>query len=208
MQPVKAAPYTTHAQFSDPDTILKLPAPPDDLVLVDDDVPLRARGRACAAEGRGLGAGRDRRARAHRARAPTSSRSPNGACRPKEIVQTARLVATGRLADANGRPRGARQGLRGRDLHRGLARVHGAAVLVLPDPPVARLGATAPRASSTTRKERSGNRWRAWRGNGWALAGLVETHHRKGDAAAERHTRRAYAKAWLGDPAGPSIAAL
>jgi cytochrome c-type biogenesis protein CcmH/NrfG len=46
------------------------------------------------------------------------------------------------------------------------------------------------------------------RGNGWALAGLVETYHRKGDAAAERRTRRAYAKAWLGDPAGPSIAAL
>jgi len=27
MQPVKAAPYTTHAQFSAPDTILALPAP-------------------------------------------------------------------------------------------------------------------------------------------------------------------------------------
>jgi len=46
------------------------------------------------------------------------------------------------------------------------------------------------------------------RGNGWALAGLVETYQRKGDAAAEKRTRREYAKAWLGDPAGPSIAAL
>ena len=35
MQPVKAAPYTTHAQFSPPDTILALPAPAPGLVLVE-----------------------------------------------------------------------------------------------------------------------------------------------------------------------------
>ena len=33
-QPVKAAPYTTHAQFADPEATLKLPAPAPGLVLV------------------------------------------------------------------------------------------------------------------------------------------------------------------------------
>ncbi|MFN3305070.1 MAG: hypothetical protein ACK44A_15345, partial [Roseateles sp.] len=34
MQPVKAAPHTTHAQFSAPEVILALPAPADELLLV------------------------------------------------------------------------------------------------------------------------------------------------------------------------------
>ena len=144
MQPVKAAPYTTHAQFSDPR---------------HDPRAARAAGRPragarrctttrapwpCAAQGR-----RPRRsARSTRSRRSSSSADfkpfAEWQVPAKEIVQTARLVATGRLADAKGDLDARRQGLRGRDLHRGHARLHGAAVLVLPGAPVARLGAPAP----------------------------------------------------------------
>ena len=46
------------------------------------------------------------------------------------------------------------------------------------------------------------------RGNGWALAGLAETYKRKGDAVGEKAARRAFANAWFGGPAGPTLSAL
>jgi tetratricopeptide (TPR) repeat protein len=46
------------------------------------------------------------------------------------------------------------------------------------------------------------------RNNAWALAGLAETYRRKGDAAAAKKVHQAFAKAWLGSPAGPPIERL
>jgi cytochrome c-type biogenesis protein CcmH/NrfG len=46
------------------------------------------------------------------------------------------------------------------------------------------------------------------RNNGWALAGLVEVQHKKGDAKAERIAREAYRRAWFGPTAGPDLAKL
>ena len=46
------------------------------------------------------------------------------------------------------------------------------------------------------------------RNNGWALAGLAETYKRKGDATGEKAARRAFAKAWFGNPGGPAIERL
>ena len=46
------------------------------------------------------------------------------------------------------------------------------------------------------------------RNNAWALAGLAETYRRKGDAAAQEKTQQAFAKAWLGESAGPAIERL
>jgi Tfp pilus assembly protein PilF len=43
------------------------------------------------------------------------------------------------------------------------------------------------------------------RNNAWALAGLAETYQRKGDTAAAKRAHDAFAKAWLGNPAGPAI---
>jgi hypothetical protein len=40
------------------------------------------------------------------------------------------------------------------------------------------------------------------------LEGLAETCQRKGDAAAAKKAHDAFAKAWLGDPAGPAIERL
>jgi len=101
LQPVKAAPFTTHAQFSDPDTILKLSPPPDDLVLVST-MHHYARAVAFAARKDAAGAQQELATLA-RIEAETDFKpfEPWG-IPAKEIVQTARLVASGRLADASG----------------------------------------------------------------------------------------------------------
>jgi tetratricopeptide (TPR) repeat protein len=206
LQPIKAAHYTTHAQFSDPDTILNLPAPQADLVLV---ATMYHYARAIAF------AGRKDRTSAQVEIDALARLEHDADFKPfaewgipaKEIVQTARLVATGRLADANG------------DLP-GAAKAYEDAILVedslaYMEPPYWYYPIRQSLGSVLLRQGKLDDAERAFReslsrvrGNGWALAGLVETYHRKGDTAAERRTRRAYAKAWLGDPAGPSITAL
>ena len=161
LQPVKAAPYTTHAQFSDPDDDPRAAGAARrsrDSSTRCITTPARSRTRARATP-------RPRRPRSTRSRASSSSAD----CKPfadwgvpaKEIVQTARLVAAGRLADARGDLAARRQGVRGRGLHRGHARLHRAAVLVLPGAPIARRGAACGRASSTTPRRRSASRSRA-----------------------------------------------
>ncbi len=90
LQPVKAAPYTTHAQFSPPDTILALPAPAPGLVLVETMYHYARAVGVRAEEGLCVGAEGNRRARARSRRTPTTSRSRNRAsrrrrsCRPRD----------------------------------------------------------------------------------------------------------------------------
>jgi tetratricopeptide (TPR) repeat protein len=122
----------------------------------------------------------------------------------KEIVETARLVATGRLAAAAG------------DLD-GAARAYEEAVFVEDS-----LSYTEPpywyypvRQSLAAIKLRQGKLDEAEkifreslarvRNNGWALAGLAETYRRKGNGSAEHATQRAFANAWFGNPAGPAL---
>ena len=75
-------------------------------------------------------------------RRPTSSRSSRGTCRPSNRAD-GKLVATGRLADAMGDLERAAGPTRRRS-RSGRARLHGAAVLVLPGAPIARRRAPAP----------------------------------------------------------------
>jgi hypothetical protein len=116
LQPVKASPYTTHAQFSDPDTILQLAAPSDDLVLVKTMYHY-ARAVAFAARKDTAGA----RARSTRSRGssatPISSRSRRGRCPPAKSCRPAgssRAVAS----PTPRRPRRRGEGVRERDRHR------------------------------------------------------------------------------------------
>ena len=125
----------------------------------------------------------------------------------KEIVQTARLVATGRLADAKG------------DLA-AAARAYEDAVfiedtLAYMEPPYwyypvrQSLGGVLLRQGKLDAAEKAFRESLARvRNNGWALAGLAATYKRKGDAAGEKSAQRAFAKAWLGPPGGPDLAAL
>jgi len=203
MQPVKAAPYTTHAQFSDPDTILKLPAPPPDLVLVDT-MYRYARALAFAGRKDAASAQVEIDALARIERGADFKTFEEWGIPAKEIVQTARLVALGRLADAKG------------DLA-SAARDYEDAVfiedsLAYMEPPYWYYPVRQSLASVQLRQGKLNDAEKSFReslarvrNNGWALAGLAETYHRKGDAASEHAARRAFVKAWFGNPSGPPL---
>jgi tetratricopeptide (TPR) repeat protein len=206
LQPVKAAPYTTHAQFSDAETILKLPAPPDGLVLVAT-MYRYARAVAFAAKKDAPSAQNEIDELARMERDADFKPFAEWAVPAKEIVATARLVATGRLADANG------------DLE-AAAKAYDEAVfiedtLAYMEPPYWYYPVRQSLAAVRLRQGKLDEAEKIFRqslsrvrNNAWALAGLDETYRRKGDAAAEKRTREAYAKAWLGNPAGPAIERL
>lgn len=206
LQPVKASPYTTHAQFSDPDTILALVAPPEDLVLV---ATLYHYARAIAFAARKHAPGAQKEIAAIEKIETTADFKPFEAWQvpAREIVKTARMVATGRLADANG------------DLA-GAARAYENAIAIedaLPytEPPYwyypvrQSLGAVRLRQGKLDEAEKAlRDSLARVRNNGAALAGLAEVERRKGDASAERAARNAYRRAWFGPKGGPDLASL
>jgi tetratricopeptide (TPR) repeat protein len=206
MQPVKAAPYTTHAQFSDPDTILALPAPPTELALVNTMYHY-ARAVAFAGKKDAASAQREIDALATIERDTDYKAFAEWGIPAKEIVQIARFVATGRLANAKG------------DLD-GAAKAYEDAVFVedslsYTEPPYwyypvrQSLGSVRLRQGKYDEAEKAFRESLARvRGNGWALAGLAETYKRKGDATSEHAARRAFEKAWFGDRKGPALASL
>jgi tetratricopeptide (TPR) repeat protein len=206
LQQVKAAPYTTHAQFSAPDTILALPAPAPGFVVVD----------AMYHYARAVAFAQKKDAASAQAEIDAIAKiEQDGDFKPfaewgipaKEIVQTARLVALGRLADAKG------------DLD-GAAKAYEDAIFIedsLPytEPPHWYYPVRQSLAAVRYRQGRFDDAERAFRdslarvrNNAWALAGLAQTYRAKGDAAGESAARKAYAKAWLGDAKGPAIERL
>ena len=209
LQPVKAAPYTTHAQFSRPRHGARAAGAAERAGARRDDVPLRARGRLRAqARTPPAAQRRDRCASPRIEREADFKPFEAWGVPAKEIVQTARLVATGRLADAARRPRRRRQGLRGRDRDRGQPRAT----------PSRRTGTTrcasrsaacaCARAGSTTPSSAFRDSLARVRNNGWALAGLVEVARQRGDAHAEQAARAAFERAWFGAKEGPDLSRL
>ena len=203
MQPVKAAPYTTHAQFSDPDTILKLAAPPANLALVATMYHY-ARAVAFARKGDAPSARGEIAELARIERDTDWKPFAEWNVPAKEIVQTARLVATGRLAAAAG------------DLD-GAARAYDEAVFVedalaYTEPPYWYYPVRQSLAAIKLRQGKLDEAEKIFReslarvrNNGWALAGLAETYRRKGNSTAEQATQRAFANAWFGKSAGPAL---
>ena len=206
LQPVKAAPYTTHAQFSDPDTILKLPAASPDLAIVDAMYHY-ARAIAYAQKKDEANAKAEIAALEKMEKERDFKEFVDWNVPAKEIVQTARLVATGRLADAMG------------DLD-GAAKAYEDAIFIedtlsYMEPPYwyypvrQSLGSVRLRQGKLEEAEKAFRESLARvRNSGWALAGLAETYKRQGNADAEKATRVAMAKAWFGDKAGPDLARL
>ena len=206
MQPVKASPYATHAQFSDADTILKLKAPPDDLVLVRT---MYHYARAVAFASRKDAAGAqveiDTLARIERD-ADFKPFEPWG-LPAKPIVQTAVLVARGRLADAGG------------DLE-GAAAAYESAIAIADglayyEPPFWYYPVRQSLGSVRLRQGRLDDAEKAFReslarvrNSGWALAGLVEVAKRRGDAKAEQTARASFERAWFGAKEGPELSRL
>jgi len=199
MQPVKAAPYTTHALFSSPDIILKLPAPSDDLILVK---VLYHYARALAQAARHDAAAAKQEIAAIEAVEHSADFKPFDAwgIPAKAITETARLVATARLADAQGDLNGAAAALeQAVAIEEGLAYTEPAYWYY---PVRQSLGAVRLRQGKLDEAEKAlRDSLVRVRNNGWALAALAEVYKRKGDAKAEATAREALKKTWFGDAA-------
>ena len=206
MQPVKASPYATHAQFSDADTILKLKAPPDDLVLVKTMYHY-ARAVAFASRKDAAGAQVEIDALARIERDADFKPFEPWGLPAKPIVQTAVLVARGRLADAGG------------DLE-GAAAAYESAIAIADglayyEPPFWYYPVRQSLGSVRLRQGRLDDAEKAFReslarvrNSGWALAGLVEVAKRRGDAKAEQTARASFERAWFGAKEGPELSRL
>ena len=205
LEPVKGAQYYAHAQFSDADTILALPAPPKELPLVTA-MSHYARAVAFAAK-RDVAAARGEIAVLERIEKDTDFK-PYGdwGVPAKEVVQTARWVALGRIADASG------------DLE-AAAKAYEEAIfiedaLAYTEPPYWYYPIRQSLAAVRLRQGRLDDAEKAFReslarvrNNGWALTGLAETYRKAGKVSDEKATRAALARTWFGGKA-PELARL
>lgn len=205
LEPIKAAPYLAHALFSPPDTILALKTPPRVQVLVSA-LAHYARALALAAKKDTTGAQREIDAIAAIEQKAVFKPYTDWAVPGQEIVQTARLVATARLADARGDLAGAAKAY-----EEAIAVEDGLAYMEPPYwyyPIRQSLGSVYLRQGHLDAAEKAlRDSLARVRSNGWALAGLAEVYKRKGDAKAEAAARRAYGRAWLGS-AAPDLGRL
>jgi len=205
MEPVKGAPYTTHAIFSDPATILALPAPPQDLLLVK---AMHHYARAVAhAVAKDSVKAKGEIATLEKMEAADFKAFAEYQVPAKEVIQTAKLVATARLADAMG------------DLD-GAAKAYEDAIFIedslsYMEPPYWYYPIRQSLGSVRLRQGRLDDAEKAFRdslakvrNNGWAFAGLAEVYKRNGNAKAERAVRAKLARVWFGPKAGPELARL
>jgi tetratricopeptide (TPR) repeat protein len=196
-QPVKAAPYFAHAQFSEPDTILAVPAPGAGLPYVQG-LWHYARGVAYAAKG-DAGSARREAAAIERLRQSGDFQSLNEVMVPaKDSLQIAGHVLEARIAQAKGDPASAAGHFeRAAALEEQLAYMEppywyypvrqslGAVLLQMGDLD----GAEQAFRSSLVRAPN----------NGWALYGLAEVYRKRGDSRRASATEELLANAWAGE---------
>ncbi len=206
LQPVKAAPYFSHVQFSSPDVLLSLPDPGPDFVLVKAMWHYaRAVGfarKGLLSEGRREVAALDRIEQSADFKPIADWGVP-----AREIVQTARAVARGRLLDADG------------DLPAAAAAYREAIAVQdkLPymEPPYwyypvrQSLGVVLLRSKQLDAAEQVFRDSLARTpSNGWALRGLIEVYRQRGDTAALAAAQKRFETTWLGERGGPALARL
>lgn len=197
VQPIRVAPYFTHAQFSRPETILALPDPGDGLPYVKA-MWHYARGVAFAGKGEPQAA-RQEAERIARLRAEADfSGLIAGGVPAADVLDLARHVVQGRIAQARG------------DWPTAQAEFEQAVALedklTYSEPPhwyypvrqslgAALLQAGKPKDAEAvfrTSLARAPN-------NGWALFGLSQTYRKLGDRRAAAGVDKLLKKAWAGD---------
>lgn len=197
VQPVKAAPYFAHAQFSSPETILALPDPGDAVPYVKA-LWLYARGVALATQKDFAGATAAADAIEKLERESDFKLLKESGIPAQEVMQIARTVILARVAQAKG------------DKAAAVTLFEKAASLqdALPytEPPYwyypvrqslgAALLQAGRHADAQQQFERALKRAPA---NGWSYYGLAELHKSRGNAAAARKAEADLAKTWIGD---------
>lgn len=206
IQPVKSAIYFSHVQFSTPDVLVALPDPGPELVLVQA-MWHYARAVGYARKGMVNDSRREIDALAAIERNADFKAFKAWNVPARDIVATARHVASGRLADARKDPAGAlaayREAVASQDR------------LPYMEPPYwyyptrQTLGVALLRAGRIDEAEQVFQAALARTpSNGWALRGLMEVYSSRGDAASLKQVQERFERTWLGKRGMPSLAAL
>ena len=197
VQPVKAAPYFAHAQFSTPETILALPDPGDAIPYIKA-MWLYARGVALAQRRDFAGAAAAADAIGTIERTADFKLLKELNVPAHEVLRIAQTLILARIAQANG------------DTRTAVVRFERAAALqdALPytEPPYwyypirQSLAAALLQAGRYAEAERQFQRalTRA-PANGWSYYGLAELYKARGNAAAARKAEADLSKTWIGD---------
>lgn len=197
VQPVKAAPYFAHAQFSTPETILALPDPGDAIPYVKG-IWLYARGIALAERHDFAAAEAAAQAIETLERTADFKLLKASNVPVQEVLHISRALILARMAQAKGDKRGA------------IAQFEQAAALqdALPytEPPYwyypirQSLAAALLQAGRYAEAERQFQRalTRA-PSNGWSYYGLAELYKKRGNMAAARKAKADLARTWIGD---------
>jgi tetratricopeptide (TPR) repeat protein len=206
LQPIKAAPYFSHVQFSSPAALVALPDPGPDFVLVRA-MWYYARAVGFARQGKLADSRREIDALGTIERTADFKPISVWGIPAQAIVHTARAVASGRLADAHGNLPGA-------------IKAYQEAVAVQDSLPYTEpphwyypvrqsLGTALLRAGQLDTAEQVFRATLARTpSNGWALRGLMEVYRQRGDAAALAAAQKRFETTWLGKPGGPALSLL
>jgi tetratricopeptide (TPR) repeat protein len=206
LQPVKSAPYFAHVQFSSPDVLVSLPDPGLEFVLVKA-MWHYARAVGYVRQGAADAANREVAAIERIERSADFKPLTDWAIPGREIVQTARAVARGRVADLQGK------------LPEAIAAYREAVAIqdALPymEPPYWYYPVRQSLGVALLRAGQLDNAEQVFRtslaripSNGWALRGLMEVYRIRGDTAALAAARQRFANTWLGQPEGPALSSL
>lgn len=203
VQPIQAAPYFVHAQFSE-QTVVRLVRDPGDRLPYIKAMWYYMRGVVAARGGDAMAAEREAGAIGRLAETADFRDLEAGGVPAKEVLNLARCIVTARLAQARG------------DLPTTIREFEAAAVIEdgLPylEPPYwyypvrQSLGAAHLLAGNLTGAEAAFRKsLEQAPHNAWSLFGLAEVYRRQGKQREAEETARLFQRAWLGQQGPPAL---
>ena len=197
VQPVKAAPYFAHAQFSTPETILALPDPGDAIPYVKA-IWHYARGIAQVSQHDFTAAAAEANAIEAIERSADFSLLNASAVPAQDVLKLARTVIQGRIAQAQGNFNSAVERFQtAAEIQDGLAYM---------EPPYwyypVRQSLAAALLQAGRLPEAEDQFQRALKrapANGWSYFGLLQLHKARGDGAGAAKAEAELARTWVGD---------